>query len=221
MQAKHGSGLWNRTRSTSARSRSSHRSSGRQGLPALPIPVPELDRRHLPNRGRTTYRSPIRCRLPWRKLQVTVMRKSVLVHASWHVVRIVHLIKLNCVAYLTRSYANGSITRATCSAPADLGLLDWLPQGHIDLSSLPDDQQRRIYDAFHLGLRYNALTREVSIRVSITGDTAPVLAATIDSIIGEHSETDTPGSRSVSCGKSGRRGCRGCFACTQQHFGRT
>jgi site-specific DNA recombinase len=78
------------------------------------------------------------------------------------------------------------------SAPADLGLLDWLPQGHIDLSSLPDDQQRRIYDAFHLELRYNALTREVSIRVSITGETAPVLAATIESILGESSKADAP-----------------------------
>lgn len=80
------------------------------------------------------------------------------------------------------------------SAPVDLDLLDYLPQGRIDLNRLPEDQQRRIYDAFHLELRYNALNREVSIRVSITGETAPILAATIESVIGEHSEARNPGS---------------------------
>jgi hypothetical protein len=46
---------------------------------------------------------------------------------------------------------------------------------------------------FHRELRHNALTREVSIRVVITGDTAPVLAATIETIIGEDPETREPG----------------------------
>jgi hypothetical protein len=83
-------------------------------------------------------------------------------------------------------------------APIDVDLLDCLPQGNIDLSRLPEDQQRRIYDAFHLELRYNALNREVTIRVSITADTAPILAATIDSALGQ--DTNIPGAEARTSG---------------------
>ena len=94
----------------------------------------------------------------------------------------------------------GIVREEQASAPIDLDLLDYLPQGHIDLSRLPEDQQRRIYDAFHLVLRYNALNREVTIRVSITADTAPILAATIESVLGEHPETNAPGPEAHTSG---------------------
>jgi site-specific DNA recombinase len=68
------------------------------------------------------------------------------------------------------------------AAPPDLDLLDWLPEGNVHLDRLPEEAQRQIYDAFHLELRYNALNREVTIRVLITGETAPALAATINQI---------------------------------------
>jgi site-specific DNA recombinase len=80
------------------------------------------------------------------------------------------------------------------NAPADVDLLDLLPQGRINLDRLPEDQQRRIYDAFHLELRYNAHRRDVTIRVSITGETAPILTATIETIMNEHPQTQKTGS---------------------------
>jgi hypothetical protein len=79
------------------------------------------------------------------------------------------------------------------AAPVDIDVLDVLPEEEIDLIRLPEDQQRRIYDAFHLDMRYNAITREVSIRVTITGDTAPALAATVQAILEKYPETKNRG----------------------------
>ena len=61
----------------------------------------------------------------------------------------------------------------------DLSLLDEIPQTHIDLARLPEDRQRRVYDAFHLELAFNDLTSELDIRIMITGDTVAELAATV------------------------------------------
>jgi hypothetical protein len=73
------------------------------------------------------------------------------------------------------------LSRPACSISSsctDLSLLDVVPQAHIDLDRLPKDRQRRVYDAFHLELRYNDLTSELDIRVTITGDSAAALAVT-------------------------------------------
>ncbi|UWZ39766.1 hypothetical protein Drose_17005 [Dactylosporangium roseum] len=86
------------------------------------------------------------------------------------------------------------VRKEKAAAPVDLDLLDVLPQGRVDLNRLPEEQQRRIYDAFHLELRYNAHRREVTIRVSITGETAPILAATIETILDERAQTQKTGS---------------------------
>jgi hypothetical protein len=72
---------------------------------------------------------------------------------------------------------------------ADLSLLDMVPQAHVDLCRLPEDRQRRVYDAFHLELRYNDLTSELDIRVTITGDTATELAATVGAAIEQSSHS--------------------------------
>src|SRR5262249_30287609 len=77
--------------------------------------------------------------------------------------------------------------------PVDVDLLDMLPQGRVDLNRLSEDQQRRIYDAFHLELRYNAPRRDVTIRVSITGETAPILGTTIETILDEDAQTQSRG----------------------------
>ena len=47
------------------------------------------------------------------------------------------------------------------------------PPGAIDITRLPEDHQRELYDAFHLRIRYNALTYEIIIRVTLDADTAP------------------------------------------------
>src|SRR6266508_3148391 len=87
----------------------------------------------------------------------------------------------------------GIVREEQMAAPVDIDLLDLLPEEQVDLARLPEDQQRRIYDAFHLDIRYNAITKEVAIRVTITGDTAPTLAATVEAIIDQHPETRKPG----------------------------
>ncbi|MBT8225622.1 MAG: hypothetical protein HKP61_16860 [Dactylosporangium sp.] len=70
---------------------------------------------------------------------------------------------------------------ARATTPAEVGLLDQLPQGSIDLRRLPDDQQREIYDAFHLELRYNSVRRDLTIRVTLAADTAQIVAAAVAS----------------------------------------
>jgi site-specific DNA recombinase len=61
----------------------------------------------------------------------------------------------------------------------DITVLDDIPHCDIDITRLPDDQQRRIYDAFHLELRYNTVRNEATIRVTVTSGTAPALAAAV------------------------------------------
>jgi hypothetical protein len=54
---------------------------------------------------------------------------------------------------------------------------------------LPEDSQRRLYDAFHLELRYNALCGEAIIRISIDAETAPALTQAVNAVL----STTTPG----------------------------
>jgi hypothetical protein len=65
-------------------------------------------------------------------------------------------------------------------------------QADIDIAGLPTDQQRQLFDAFQLELRYHPLTREVIIRVTVTADSAPILAATLDKIV-HRRHADNPG----------------------------
>ena len=60
----------------------------------------------------------------------------------------------------------------------------------VDLLRLDEDHQRRVFDAFHLEMRYNALDRTLKIRVTITGDTAPTLAAAVAAIVRTPENTD-------------------------------
>ncbi|MBI1758793.1 MAG: recombinase family protein [Actinobacteria bacterium] len=78
------------------------------------------------------------------------------------------------------------------ATPVDLDLLDLLPTDQIDPTRLPEDHQRRLYDAFHLDLRYNAHTRELRIRATITRDTAPTIATTINTLTSDHPHTQPP-----------------------------
>jgi hypothetical protein len=76
------------------------------------------------------------------------------------------------------------------AAPVDVHLLDLLPMEQVDLLRLDEDHQRRVFDAFHLEMRYNALDRTLKIRVTITGDTAPTLAAAVAAIVRTPENTD-------------------------------
>jgi hypothetical protein len=75
--------------------------------------------------------------------------------------------------------------QAQAQPSVDLSLLEAIPQENIDLARLPEDQQRRLYDTFHLELRYNDRTREFGLRVTITGETAAELGATVAGIAGQ------------------------------------
>ena len=67
---------------------------------------------------------------------------------------------------------------------ADLSLLEEIPQSRIDLAHFPEDTQRQLYDAFHLELRYNQVTSELTLRVTITADTVAALAAAVSAAAG-------------------------------------
>jgi hypothetical protein len=65
------------------------------------------------------------------------------------------------------------------AAPPDLKLLDAIPAAAIEITRLPEDQQRRLYDAFHLEIRYHAPRNDVTLQVTIDAETAPALAHTV------------------------------------------
>jgi len=67
------------------------------------------------------------------------------------------------------------------TAPPDISLIDALPLGAIDITLLPEEQQRRLYDAFHLEVRYDLPEHAVILRATIDAETAPALLDTIDS----------------------------------------
>lgn len=70
------------------------------------------------------------------------------------------------------------------AAPPNTGLLDTLPVTSVDVTRLPDEQQRQLYDAFHLEVRYHPPTNTVTPRVTINAETAPALADTARHITG-------------------------------------
>jgi site-specific DNA recombinase len=58
-------------------------------------------------------------------------------------------------------------------------LLDQIPKIKLDVTALPEDHQRQLYDAFHLQIRYDAHRHELTLRVTLDADTAEALAKTV------------------------------------------
>lgn len=75
----------------------------------------------------------------------------------------------------------------------DTGLLNALPEHDLDVTSLPADLQQALYDAFHLELRYQPATNELVLRVTLSADTIPALADTIDTITDSDTHDAAPG----------------------------
>ncbi|MFC5830366.1 recombinase family protein [Nonomuraea insulae] len=67
---------------------------------------------------------------------------------------------------------------------ADQTLLDKLPRLRICLRSLSDDLRRRLFDAFHLEVRYRADTNEVSIKITVKADNVSAITDLADAISG-------------------------------------
>jgi len=72
---------------------------------------------------------------------------------------------------------------------ANPALLEAIPTTSLAVSRLPEAKRRRLFDAFHLELRYDDRTSELDLRVTITGETAAMLSDTVQEILG------TPGPR--------------------------
>ncbi|NBE95265.1 hypothetical protein FE391_16800 [Nonomuraea sp. KC401] len=74
-------------------------------------------------------------------------------------------------------------TLAHASEPeADRSLLDRLPTLGTALASVGEDLQRRLFDAFHLEVRYRHVAHEVLITITIKEDNMPALTALTNAI---------------------------------------
>jgi site-specific DNA recombinase len=70
-------------------------------------------------------------------------------------------------------------TASPKTAPrGDPALLDGLPILDADFSELPAELQRELFDCFQLQVRYHQPSRRVTLRVTVSGDTAQRFAAT-------------------------------------------
>ena len=72
-------------------------------------------------------------------------------------------------------------------APLNIDLIDALPITAVDITSLPEDQQRRLYDAFHFEVRYDLPNNAVILRATIEADTVPALAGAVAEVHAQHS----------------------------------
>lgn len=68
------------------------------------------------------------------------------------------------------------------SAPPDFSLIESLPLTAIDITLLPEEQQRHLYGAFHLEVRYDLPTHTLVLRVTIDAETAPALINAVDRV---------------------------------------
>jgi Recombinase/Recombinase zinc beta ribbon domain len=58
-------------------------------------------------------------------------------------------------------------------------LLDLLPQGAVDPTLLPEEDQRELYDAFHLQVRYDRAKHQVTLRATIYAEAVGALTKKI------------------------------------------
>jgi site-specific DNA recombinase len=61
-------------------------------------------------------------------------------------------------------------------------LLDLLPLTAIDPTVLPETDQRELYDAFHLQARYDRVTHQITLQVTIYAEAVPTLTRTVHTL---------------------------------------
>ena len=81
-------------------------------------------------------------------------------------------------------------THAAAEDPA--ALLDLLPCTGTDLTLLPDADQRRLYDAFHLQARYHRTHHRLTLSVTVSAATARSLGIMLTELAGDHADTTAP-----------------------------
>src|SRR5207245_2435156 len=101
----------------------------------------------------------------------------------------------------------------------DLDLIDAVPLSGLDVTLLPEDTQRRLYDTFHLEIRYNAPRREAILRITIDAETAPALTQAVNTLLSAATPRHSPETAKPAAGSRsshGRQGCVRCFECPRQ-----
>jgi hypothetical protein len=93
----------------------------------------------------------------------------------------------------------------------DPALLDRLPVVEGDLSHLPDELERDLWERFHLQVRYHHPTRRITIRATIDEDTVQHLTTAHPTIM-THVRRAWP-DRPPKAGAAGRRRRVPCFEC--------
>jgi hypothetical protein len=73
-------------------------------------------------------------------------------------------------------------TEAADRGGGNAALLDQLPQGAIDPTLLSEEEQRELFDAFHLQLRYDRPKHQVTLRVTIYAEALGALTDKIRSL---------------------------------------
>ena len=74
-------------------------------------------------------------------------------------------------------------------AGGNTALLDLLPQAGVDLTLLSGEEQRELYDAFHLQVRYDRTEHHVSLRVTIYAEAVGALTDKIHSLGGDETHS--------------------------------
>jgi hypothetical protein len=77
------------------------------------------------------------------------------------------------------------------------GLLELLPQGDIDPTLLSEEEQRDLYDAFHLQVRYDRPKHQVTLRVTIYAEAVGALTDKIHSLRSDESPKTVDGDKTV------------------------
>jgi acetylornithine deacetylase/succinyl-diaminopimelate desuccinylase-like protein len=92
---------------------------------------------------------------------------------------------------IERRRAAARIAELDARPPADptsddetAALLNILPITSQDLTQLPEEIQRQLYDAFHLQIRYHYAERRITIRITVSAATVHTLADSVAAATG-------------------------------------
>lgn len=88
----------------------------------------------------------------------------------------------------------------------DDGLLDAVPERDLDITTLPAELQRALYDAFHLELHYQPAADELVLRVTLSADTVPALSDAVERVTDAGAQG--PGTKTTNSGDAPPGGTR-------------
>lgn len=104
----------------------------------------------------------------------TLTRRVKQAVSEWYVLQMLELSWDGFVEHTNRHGTLGSRRTVTCDNEA---LLDALPYLDVDLTRVPEEKQRQLYEAFGLEVRYSRAREELGLRVTIPGHAIDALAS--------------------------------------------